>query len=61
MIRLYRCLRRINYTIFTAHPAMILEALFSGIITLLVIVFCLFISEALRCNPNISKYLLGTK
>ena len=46
---------------FTAHPAMILEALFSGIITLLVIVFCLFISEALRCNPSISKYLLGTK
>lgn len=46
---------------FTAHPAMILEALFSGIITLLVIVFCLIISEALRCNPSISKYLLGTK
>lgn len=46
---------------FTAHPAMILEALFSGIITLLVVVFCLFISEALRCNPSISKYLLGTK
>lgn len=46
---------------FTTHPAMILEALFSGIITLLVIVFCLFISEALRCNPSISKYLLGTK
>lgn len=48
-----------NY--FTTHPAMILEALFSGIITLLVVVFCLFISEALRCNPSISKYLLGTK
>lgn len=46
---------------FTTHPAMILEALFSGIITLLVIVFCLIISEVLRCNPSISKYLLGTK
>ena len=46
---------------FTAHQAMILEALFSGIITLLVIGGCLFISELLRCNPTVSKYLLGTK
>lgn len=48
-----------NY--FTTHPAMVVEALFSGIITLLIIVFCLFISELLRINPFISKYLLGTK
>lgn len=40
---------------------MILEALFSGIITFSVIVFSLLISEVLRCNPSISKYLLGTK
>lgn len=46
---------------FTTHPAMILETLFSGIITLLVIGGCLFISELLRCNPTVSKYLLGTK
>lgn len=46
---------------FTTHPAMILETLFSGIITLLVIGGCLFISELLRCNPIVSKYLLGTK
>lgn len=46
---------------FTTHPAMILETLFSGIITLLVIGVCLFISELLRCNPIVSKYLLGTK
>ena len=48
-----------NY--FTTHPAMVLETLFSLIITLLIIVFCLFISELLRINPFISKYLLGTK
>lgn len=48
-----------NY--FTMHPATILETLFSGIITLLVIGGCLFISELLRCNPTVSKYLLGTK
>ena len=48
-----------NY--FTTHSVMILETLFGGIITVLVVGCSLFISELLRCNPIVSKYLLGTK
>lgn len=46
---------------FTEHQAIVLETFFSGIITLLVIGFCLLVSEVIRCSPIVSKYLLGTK
>lgn len=46
---------------FTEHQAIVLETFFSGIITLLVIGFCLLVSELIRCSLTISKYLLGTK
>lgn len=46
---------------FTAHPAPILEAVFSLTITLAVMAVCLFTSEMLRGSKTITRYALGGK
>lgn len=46
---------------FVNHPAPILELAFCGIVTILVVVVCLIVSEILRQSTFCRKWLLGAK
>lgn len=46
---------------FVNHPAPVLELVFGGMITFIIIVVCLIISEMLRQSATVSRWLLGVR
>lgn len=54
--------KNLNFvTLFTDHPMPIIEAAVSTVIAILIIAFCLLISEIIRLSPVLAHWLFGAK